>query len=395
MVYDFDNIIDRKGTYSTQWDYIEDRFGKKDLLPFSISDTDFEVPAVVMEDLNICLQRRLFGYTRWNHDDFKQSITHHLKKRNQTHIENDWIAYSPSVIYSVSVLLRLLAKEKERVLVFDPMYDAFINVISKNNRELVVCALQSDDHFSINWDDFEAKIKTCRIFLHCSPHNPTGRVFTKDEQMKMVALCKQYDVYIISDEIHSDMILHNHKHYPMLYFYDTYKKMMIVSSASKTFNTPALGGSFVIIPDNRVYEAFLVQTRQKDFVNSANIMGMVALMSGYQKAEDYIDELVLYIEENMKLIVNFMQKEFPLISFHCPQATYLAWIDVRKMPYSSDEIQKALINIGGVGIMRGDVYGEHGRGFLRLNAGCPKTKLMEGLRRFKKAMDSLQEVSSC
>lgn len=395
MKYDFDKVVNRKGTYSTQWDYIEDRFGKADLLPFSISDTDFEVPSIVMDDLRTCLEHKIFGYTRWNHDDFKLSIVHHFKKRMNTDIEKDWIAYSPSVIYSISVLLRLLSKAQDRVLVFDPMYDAFINVIEKNNRTMVPCALQHDNDNAIDWVDFENKVKDCRIFLLCSPHNPTGKVFSNEEYGRMIALCKQYDVYIISDEIHSDIVLHGNQHKPLLSYYHPYAKMMIVSSASKTFNTPALGGSYVILPDKKIYEQFMVQTRQKDFVNSANIMGMIALMSSYEKAHDYIDELILYIEGNMKLIEDFMKTEFPDVKFHCPQATYLAWIDMRSVPFTSNQIQKALVDVGGVGIMNGEVYGENGKGFLRLNAGCPKAKLMEGLQRFKHALQSLYEVDRC
>lgn len=395
MIYDFDNIVDRKGTYSTQWDYIEDRFGKKDLLPFSISDTDFEVPEIVLDDLRARLEHKIYGYTRWNHDDFKSAIVHHLKKRFDCNVHPDWIIYSPSVIYSVSLCLRLLSKAGDKVLVFDPMYDAFINVITKNDRIMVPCALCCDDHFSIDWEDFEEKAAHCRIFLLCSPHNPSGRVFTKDEMERMISICRKHDVWIISDEIHSDVVLHAHKHHPILSFYEMYEKMILVSSASKTFNTPALGGSYLLVPDQQVYDAFMVQTRQKDFVNSANIMGMQALMSAYEKADDYIDELVHYIEGNMQYIEDFMKKEFPDVKFTCPQATYLAWIDMRKVPFTSAQIQKALVEIGQVGIMNGDVYGANGAGYLRLNAGCPRAKLEEGLKRFKKAMRALYEGSVC
>ncbi|MGX8833841.1 MalY/PatB family protein [Amedibacillus sp. YH-ame6] len=395
MIYDFDKIIDRLGTYSTQWDYIEDRFGRKDLLPFSISDTDFEVPSVVIEDLQTCIQHSVFGYTRWNHDDFKMPIVHHFLNRGNTHIEKDWILYSPSVMYSVSVLLRFVSEVNDGVLVFDPMYDAFINVIEKNGRRLLPCALCRDYHFSIDWEDFEHKAKQAKVFLLCSPHNPTGRVFTLEEHKKMISICKAHKVFIISDEIHSDVVLHGSKHVPILHFYQEYDKMALVSSSSKTFNTPALGGSYAMVPNKDLYDSFLLQTRQKDFVNSANIMGMKALMCAYQNAQDYIDQLISYIEGNMKMIEDFMKKEFPMIQFCCPQATYLAWIDVRELPYSSASIQKALVEVGKVGIMAGEVYGENGKGYLRLNAGCPRSKLEEGLERFKKAMLALNEGIIC
>ncbi|WP_050636892.1 MalY/PatB family protein [Candidatus Stoquefichus sp. SB1] len=392
MKINFDEINDRKGTYCTQWDYIEDRFGKSDLLPFSISDTDFKIPVPITQQLEKVLQHQIFGYTRWNHDDFKTAIQQFFKRRFDCEIVKDWIVYSPSVIYSVSVLLRLLSQENDSVICFNPMYDAFFNVVQKNNRKLISCHLQSQNHsFQIDFEDFEKKAKNCQILLLCSPHNPTGRVWSQEELHKIIDICKKYQIKIISDEIHMDIILTNRKHQPILKYLTQYEDMYLVSSSSKTMNTPGLGGSYAIIPNTQIREQFLIQTKEKDFVNSANIMGMYACMVGYQKCDDYIDQLIDYIKGNMQYVEHFLKENLPDFSFQMPEATYLAWIDVRKVPFSMNQIQKAFIDIGGIAVMDGQVYGENGQGFLRMNCGCPRSKLEEGLKRMKKAMDAIEQ----
>lgn len=386
----FDEINDRKGTYCTQWDYIEDRFGKSGLLPFSISDTDFKIPEPITKQLEKILEHQIFGYTRWNHDDFKGSIQGFFQRRFDCHIEKDWVVYSPSVIYSVSVLLRLLSQDNDTVLCFNPMYDAFFNVVEKNKRNLISCHLNNET-FQIDFHDFENKIKDCQVLLLCSPHNPTGRVWTSEELQHIIKICQKYQVKIISDEIHMDVILTNRKHQPILKYLSQYNQLYLVSSSSKTMNTPGLGGSYAIIPNQEIKKQFLIQTKEKDFVNSANIMGMHACMVGYTQCDNYIDQLVDYIKGNMRYVETYLKENIPDFTFHIPESTYLAWIDVRKAPFSMDEIQKAFIEIGEIAIMDGKVYGDNGIGFLRMNCGCPRSKLEEGLKRMKKAMDALYQ----
>lgn len=386
----FDEINDRKGTYCTQWDYIEDRFGKSGLLPFSISDTDFKIPEPITKQLEKILEHQIFGYTRWNHDDFKGSIQGFFQRRFDCHIEKDWVVYSPSVIYSVSVLLRLLSQDNDTVLCFNPMYDAFFNVVEKNKRNLISCHLNNET-FQIEFHDFENKIKDCQVLLLCSPHNPTGRVWTSEELQHIIKICQKYQVKIISDEIHMDVILTNRKHQPILKYLSQYNQLYLVSSSSKTMNTPGLGGSYAIIPNQEIKKQFLIQTKEKDFVNSANIMGMHACMVGYTQCDNYIDQLVDYIKGNMRYVETYLKKNIPDFTFHIPESTYLAWIDVRNVPFSMDEIQKAFIEIGEIAIMDGKVYGDNGIGFLRMNCGCPRSKLEEGLKRMKKAMDALYQ----
>lgn len=390
MKYDFNEVHDRLGTYCTQWDYIEDRFHKKDLIPFSISDTDFIIPKPITKKIHEVADHQIYGYTRWNHHDFKSAITTYHQRRFDTAIEEDWILYSPSVMYSVSLLIRLLSQPNDKVLTMNPMYDAFFSVIEDNHRKLVSHHLiKKDGSFEIDFDVFEEQIKDCQILLLCSPHNPTGRIWHDEEMRRMIDLCKKYNVKIISDEIHMDIQIKEQKHTPLLKYIDEYDELYTASSSSKTLNTPGLIGSYVMIPNEKVREAFLHQTRRKDFLNSASIFGMYATMIGYSECDDYIDQLNEYIRGNMEFVENFLKENLPDFHFQRPEATYLAWIDARNVPFTSDEIQDALVNIGGVAIMKGETYGINGKKYLRMNLGCPRSKIAEGLKRMKKAMDAL------
>ncbi len=390
MKYNFDEVINRKGTYCTQWDYIEDRFNKKDLLPFSISDTDFKIPRPITDKLKEVMNHEIYGYTRWNHHDFKGAIADYYERRFKCFIDEDWILYSPSVMYSVSVLIRLLSNTKDKILTFNPMYDAFFSVIEENDRLLVSENLKEEQGvFKIDFESFDKKIKECKIMLLCSPHNPTGRVWTNEEIEHIIKSCKRYGVKIISDEIHMDIILGKSKHTPILKYIKEYTQMYLVSSASKSLNTPGLIGSYSIIPSEEIREKFLLQTRKKDFLNSVSIFGMYATMVGYRECDDYINQLVEYIKENTVIVEEFIKKELPQLKYKPAEGTYLAWIDGRELPFTKDEIQHALVNEGKVGIMPGETYGDNGSKYLRLNCGCPKEKLIEGLWRLKKGIEYL------
>jgi cysteine-S-conjugate beta-lyase len=390
----FDEIIDRFGTYCTQWDYIEDRFGKRDLLPFSISDTDFRCPPELLKALERRMQHGIFGYTRWNHTEFKGAIVHWFHKQFSCLVKEDWIVYSPSVIYSISKLIEILTEEGDHIVIQTPAYDAFFKVIRDNNRTLSCNELiQKDGVFQIDFDDLEKQLanKKAKVLLLCSPHNPTGRVWTKEELETIISLCKKYHVHIISDEIHMDIVYGPHPHIPILNVAQEMNNVIICTSASKTFNTPGLGGSYAIIPDPSIREQFLITLKNRDGLSSANVFGMLAIIEGYRNCEQWVKELVTYIHGNMVTLQKFFQEHLPIINFNIPESTYLAWIDVSRLPYTSDELQHALVHHAKVAIMPGETYGSSGKGFIRMNVGCPRAKVMEGLKRLKKAVDYLDQ----
>lgn len=390
MKHDFDKVMDRKGTYCTQWDYIQDRFGKEDILPFSISDTDFTIPREVYVQLKKVVDHQIYGYSRWNHHDFKGAIVSYFNRRLACEVEEEWVLYSPSVLYTISLLFRLLSKENDGVLTFQPMYDAFYNVIQENHRNLVTSNLvETKGMYNIDFKDLERKLQEVKILLLCSPHNPTGKIFTEIELERIISLCKQYQVKIISDEIHMDVIMPGNKQISMATYLDVYSQIYIASSGSKTFNFPGLIGSYAIVSNPQVYADFIHQTRNKDFLNSVSLLGMHATITAYNECEYYIDELNSYIHDNFIYVEKFIKEHFKDIVFKKPQATYLAWIDCRKLPFTSKQIQDALVTIGGVGIMPGEAYGSEK--YLRLNCGCPRSKLEDGMERFKMGIEALYQ----
>ncbi|MCM3112471.1 MalY/PatB family protein [Lederbergia lenta] len=393
MTQGFDKVVNRKGTFCTQWDYIEDRFGEKDLLPFSISDMDFLTPKAILQALESRLQHGVFGYTRWNHEQFKDAIRNWYQKRLSSTVKEEWIVYSPSVIYSISKMIEILSEESDHIVIQTPAYDAFYKTIKDNKRVISRNELiYHEGIYSIDFTDLEEKLAhpKSKVLLLCSPHNPTGRVWKKEELEKIVHLCDQYNVFIISDEIHMDIIHEGNTHIPITDVALNLDKVCICTSASKTFNTPGLGGSYSLIPNENLREAFLLTLKNKDGLSSASIFGTLATISAYNECEVWVDELVEYIQGNLQTIQSYFETHLPNLQLTMPESTYLAWIDISQLPYSSEQLQYALVHHGKVAIMSGETYGEAGKSFIRMNVGCPQSKVIEGLQRLNKAIKYLE-----
>ncbi|ANK61946.1 MalY/PatB family protein [Loigolactobacillus backii] len=385
MKIDFDKVIDRHHTFSTQWDYISDRFGREDILPFSISDTDFPVPEEVQAALTKRMAHPIYGYTRWNHAEYKDSIVNWFKNRHQTKIAADWISYSPSVGFSIASFIRMKSEENDGVIVFAPMYDAFYNIIQSNHRRLLPVKLTgADQNYQIDWDTLRLLLEEehNKILLLTNPHNPTGKVFSKKELQKIVQLCQQNHVFIISDDIHSDIVYGTNSYTPITEL--THKDIVLCSSASKTFNIPGLVGSYLLCPDDDLLVQFLHELKQKNALSSASIFGITAQIAAYNQSVTYVDELKAYLAQNMQLVQDFIAKNIPELIFVKPEATYLAWINVSKLNLTSAKLQDKLVNTGRVGIMAGATYGDSH--YIRMNIACPRKKLEDGLNRLALAI---------
>lgn len=379
----FDEEIDRRGTQCTQWDYIEDRFGQKGLLPFTISDTDFKVPNVVQKALLKRMQHPIYGYTRWNHIAFKQAVSYWYQNRFATSIDEDWLVYSPSVIYSIKQLIEILTVANDGIIIQTPAYDAFFHLITSNHRKLVENPLlYHHETYQINMTELAQQMTQPenKVLLLCSPHNPTGRVWRKEELTEILQLAQKYDVFIISDEIHMDILRHGQVHLPLVGL--AQNNIAIVTSGSKTFNFPGLIYSYGLIPDQEIRNQFIKQLKEANGLSSTSIFGLTATIAAYQKAASWVDDLNQYLDQNMIFVRSYLQKHHPEIIVINSQATYLMWLDCSKLGRPMDEIQERLINKGKIAIMDGAVYGEAGKQFLRLNIGCPRSKLEEGMIRF-------------
>lgn len=382
--YDFDTVVNRYGTYSTQWDYVKDRFGKSGLLPFTISDMDFKVPDGVSKVIIDAAKKGLFGYTRWNNPDLKSAITNWFGKRYNSKIDPNWIVYSPSVIFTLAKLLWQFSSKGDNVLTFSPCYDAFIKTVESNQRNLI----EFDINKGIDWNKLEEviQIQHPKIFLLCNPENPLGIVWSKEQIEKIVELCNAYHMNIISDEIHMDIA---RKGVVTTTLADYFSKLTVhsavITSFTKAFNTPSLIFSYALLPDQLDKLEFLKVLKSENALSSCSYLGMLAIIDCYNNEENWLNQLNDYIDGNFVYTQKVLKKELKL-DYKIPDATYLTWIDISPLNISMNELQKNLVNEQSVAIMDGRVYGNGGANHLRFNEGAPRKKIEDGLARLIKGI---------
>ncbi|EIF5206648.1 bifunctional maltose regulon transcriptional repressor/cystathionine beta-lyase MalY [Escherichia coli] len=379
-MFDFSKVVDRHGTWCTQWDYVADRFGTADLLPFTISDMDFATAPCIIEVLNQRLIHGVFGYSRWKNDEFLAAIAHWFSTQHYTAIDPQSVVYGPSVIYMVSELIRQWSETGEGVVIHTPAYDAFYKAIEGNQRTVMPVALEKQpDGWFCDMGKLEAVLAKpeCKIMLLCSPQNPTGKVWTCDELEIMADLCERHGVRVISDEIHMDMVWGEQPHIPWSNV--ARGDWALLTSGSKSFNIPALTGAYGIIENSSSRDAYLSALKGRDGLSSPSVLALTAHIAAYQQGAPWLDALRVYLKDNLTYIADKMNAAFPELNWQIPQSTYLAWLDLRPLNIDDNALQKALIEQEKIAIMPGYTYGEEGRGFVRLNAGCPRSKLEKGV----------------
>ncbi|TBL93361.1 MalY/PatB family protein [Hafnia alvei] len=389
-MFDFSKTVDRHGTWCTQWDYIGDRFGVNDLLPFTISDMDFATAPCITQALEKRIAHGVLGYSRWQHEDFLGALRHWYAKRFNSAIDTDTAVYGPSVIYMVAQLIRLWTQPGECVVTHTPAYDAFYKVVLGNQRQLLACPMkQSEGEWFCDMAHLEALLARpqTKVLLLCSPQNPTGKVWTRTELETMSELCERHDVKVISDEIHMDMTWGDRQHLPWNEVGKT--PWALLTSASKSFNIPALTGAYGFINDPATRDAYFLQLKSKDGLSSPAVLAVAAHIAAYREGQPWLDELRAYLQSNLEYVATELNQAFPQLAWKIPQATYLAWIDLRVLGVDDQELQRVLIDEEKVAIMPGFTYGEEGRGFVRLNVGCPRSKVELGVQKLISALNKL------
>ena len=374
-MFDFSTVVVRHGTWCTQWDYVADRFGQADLLPFTISDMDFATAPCVIDAISQRLSHGVLGYSRWNNEDFIGAVCHWFESRFHAPIVPESVVYGPSVIYMVAELIRVWSVPGDGVVVHTPAYDAFYKVIEGNERHVVPVAMRQDRGWYCDMAELEAALARpeSKILLLCSPQNPTGKVWTREELETMAALCERHNVKVISDEIHMDMTWGENQHTPWSQV--ARGPWALFTSASKSFNIPALTGAYGVIADDVTRSRYLSALKGRDGLSSPSVPALVAHIAAYRDGAAWLDALREYLAANMAFIAARLNAAFPALNWQPPQSTYLAWIDLRALNIDDAELQKVLIEEQKVAIMPGLTYGSEGRGFIRLNAGCPRAKL--------------------
>lgn len=338
------------------------------------------LPPCIIEALNQRLIHGVFGYSRWKNDEFLAAIAHWFSTQHYTAIDPQSVVYGPSVIYMVSELIRQWSETGEGVVIHTPAYDAFYKAIEGNQRTVMPVALEKQpDGWFCDMGKLEAVLAKpeCKIMLLCSPQNPTGKVWTCDELEIMADLCERHGVRVISDEIHMDMVWGEQPHIPWSNV--ARGDWALLTSGSKSFNIPALTGAYGIIENSSSRDAYLSALKGRDGLSSPSVLALTAHIAAYQQGAPWLDALRVYLKDNLTYIADKMNAAFPELNWQIPQSTYLAWLDLRPLNIDDNALQKALIEQEKIAIMPGYTYGEEGRGFVRLNAGCPRSKLEKGV----------------
>lgn len=386
----FDELIERKNTASLKWDCCLQRFGKKDILPMWVADMDFKSPAPIIEAIVRRAEHGIFGYTEVS-EKLSDALVDWMKRRHQWTIAREWIVHSPGVVTSVNTSIQAFTEVGDKVLMQTPIYYPFYSSIRDNGREVITNSLiNQEGHYEIDFDDLEKKLADhVKLMILCSPHNPIGRVWKVDELQEVARLCAKYDVILISDEIHSDLVFHGHKHIPIASLSgDVLNYTVTLTSPTKTFNIAGLSESSAIMANPALKRKF-VNTIHKNGAGMLNIFGLEATEAAYTSCEDWLDELLVYLEGNLEILIEYFEKNIPQIKVIRPEATYLAWLDCNQLPVAPEKLRAFFTHEAGVGLNDGITFGKEGYGFQRINFACPRGLLTEGLNRIRNAIAKL------
>lgn len=393
MKYNFNERIDRSENHSAKWAEMEMKFGRSDLIPMWVADMDIKAAPEIVESMKKKVEQEIFGYV-YRPDSYYKTATEWLKKRFGYEISPSSLIHSPGVVPSMSILVKMLTKNSDKILIQTPVYPPFASAVKDNGRELVENPLVKDEkgYYTIDFEDLEKKLSLdeVKLFILCNPHNPVGRVWKKEELLKMGELCKKYNVRILADEIWRDLIMPGYKHTPMASLSKGIEDITItLFSPTKSFNLAGLQASFATFPRAEERKEFDNILGQMD-VKRNNPFSLVAFETAYEKCEDWLEELILHIDGNMQYVVDFIAEKLPEIKVVKPEGTYLMWLDFNGTKIPQDKIQEFLINEAKVAMNDGGSFGSNGKGFARMNVACPRYMVEEAMERIEKALKNLK-----
>lgn len=388
-----DKLYNRKGTDCVKWDhkYFVDSRVSETALPLWLSDMEFKVADEITEALIKRVEHGFLGHSMPG-DSYFESVQGWYKRRFNWTISKDSIFYSPGVLPALGFILRGFTKKGEGVIIQEPVFYPFAELIEGTDRKIVNNQLiNNDENYSIDFIDLENKLKDPNntMLILCSPHNPVGRVWTKDELKKTVDLCQENDVLIFSDELHCDLTRANVTHHPLKTISD-YSKIITAVALGKTFNVGGVPISQIIIDDEELNQIWHKETRKKHYISFAPPLDMVLAETAYNKCEYWVDEVMEYVEQNFDFLVDYLNKHLPKVKYKKPEGTFLAWINFGAY-VDYEKLFELLITKYDLLIENGHVFGESGAGYFRMTVACPQSMLEEGLNRIVKAIKELTD----
>lgn len=389
--YDFDKVIDRSNNYSSKWDELEKVFGREDLLPMWVADMDFMSPKPVIDAIVARAKQGIYGYTS-RPESYFESVAKWMRKRHNWEVKTDWMIFTPGVVPALSFIVNAFTNPGDKVIVQPPVYYPFFRVIEDNGRRVVNNPLLfKDGRYTMDFEDLEKKVKDplVKLLFLCSPHNPVGRVWSKEELEKLGRICIDNNVLIISDEIHQDILYPGIRHTPFASISEEFALNSITcTSPSKTFNLAGLQTSTIIIP-NKIYREVYRSFMERIHLLRNNVFGLVALEAAYTHGEEWLDQFLEYLEGNLRTLTEGMEKDIPQIKIIKPEGTYLAWMDCGDLSLDSKQLNDFMINKARLALDDGEWFGLGGKGFQRINLACPRVYINEALSRLKKAVSQL------
>ena len=386
----FDEIINRKGTSSVKYDGRSFYFGKEDLIPMWVADMDFSVPEFITDAIIKRAKHPIYGYTL-RPDSYFTSFIEWVKRRHNWEIQKKWILYSPGIVPALNFIVQAFSEPGDKVLIQPPVYHPFFHVVENNQREGVFNPLRYiNNHYEIDFEDLEVKLVSgVKLILLSNPHNPVGRAWTQEELTKLGNICVENNVLIISDEIHSDLVLPGFQHVPMASLSDDIARNTITCMApSKTFNLAGLSTSSVIISDPGKRNHFQ-EYLERFHISGGNVFGNLASETAYSFGDDWLDSLLEYLDENFRFLDDYLKTNIPSVKLVPAEATYLAWLDFSALELVGDNLKSFIINKARVGFNDGRTFRTGGEGFQRMNLACPRSVVEEALKRLKVAINEL------
>ncbi|MBB5226470.1 pyridoxal phosphate-dependent aminotransferase [Treponema ruminis] len=388
MSYDFNKITDRKNTNAIKYDLAVARGKPADVLSLWVADMDFPTSPAILEALQARVQHGIFGYSVPG-EDFYESVKKWQKEEHDFEITRHWVVTTPGVVFAIACAIKAFTLEGEAVIIQTPVYYPFKNMILANKRKLVTSSLfEKDGKWQIDFEDFERKIveNDVKLFILCSPHNPVGRVWTREELTRLSEICLRHNVLVFADEIHNDFVFEGHKHT----VFSTISKeaawnSVISTSASKTFNLAGLQFSVNFIQNPALKKKFHDE-RDKTGYDEPSLMGFTATQAAYEKGKEWLLELKKHLASNLDFVRTFVKEKLPKARLIEPEGTYLLWLDFSGYGYSDSELDDIIVNKAKVWLDRGTMFGLEGEGYQRINIATPRALLQEALERISKAL---------
>ena len=389
--YDFDRVIDRRGTDCIKFDFAVEYGKPADVLPLWVADMDFPAPEGVLDALRRGVDHGIFGYSNAK-DDYYEAVAGWFGRRFGWTPERSWLVKTPGVVYALAMAVRALTAPGDAVLIQPPVYYPFYQVIRTNGRRVVECPLvMADGRYGIDFGAFEAAIveNDVKLFILCSPHNPVGRVWTAEELGRLGEICLRRGVMVASDEIHCDFTYPGHPHTPLLAAAPGLAGQAILCTApSKTFNLAGLQASNIWIPDPALRGRYEAEIAASGY-SQPNCMGLIACKAAYLTGEAWLDQLLEYLRGNLDFMRDYLRRNLPMLRLVEPEGTYLAWVDFYALGLSTEALEDLVVNRAKLWLDAGTIFGDAGAQFERFVLACPRATLSQALDRLKAAVDAL------